>query len=147
MIDVKKTFHCSERCPRISCKTPLGRRFRLGRVLFWSPLRPCCQPLSSEGSNPSLTGSGRQSVERSAAGGAEAFSCARDGSSSGLDFSLLRNLGLTVVVSVGAANENQHSHDRGDRHSGTDAQDAVRSTEVSRVQVFHAGEANGVLRT
>ena len=66
---------------------------------------------------------------------------------SGFDFSLLRNLGLTVVVSVGSANKNQHSHDRGDRHSGTDAKDAVRSSDVSRVQVFHAGEANGVLRT
>ena len=51
------------------------------------------------------------------------------------------------MVSVGAANENQHSHERGDRNSGTDAQDAVRGTDVSRVQVFHAGEANGVLRT
>ena len=66
---------------------------------------------------------------------------------SGFDFSLLRNLGLTVVVSVGSANENQHSHDRGDRHSGTDAKDAVRSSDVSRVQVFHADEANSVLRT
>ena len=54
-------------------------------------------------------------------------------SSSGFDLSLLSNLGLTVVVSVGAANENQHSHERGDRNSGTDAQDAVRSTEVGRV--------------
>ena len=68
-------------------------------------------------------------------------------SSSGFDLSHLRNLGLTVVVSVGTANENQHSHDRGDRHSGTDAQDAVRSTEVSRVQVLHDAEVNGVFRT
>ena len=66
-------------------------------------------------------------------------------SSSGFDLSLLRSLDLTVVVSVGATNENQHSHDRGDRNSGTDAQDAVRSSDVSRVQVFHAGEANGVV--
>ena len=62
-------------------------------------------------------------------------------------FSLLRNLDLTVVVGVGAANENQHSHDRGDSQSSTDAQDAVRITEVSRVQVFHADEVNGVFRT
>ena len=68
-------------------------------------------------------------------------------SSSGFDFSLLRSLGLTVVVSVGAANENQHSHDRGDRHSGTKTEDAVRSSDVSRVQVFHADEVNGVFRT
>ena len=66
-------------------------------------------------------------------------------SSSGFDLSLLRSLGLTVVVSVGATNENQHSHDRGDHHSGTNAHDAVRGTDVDRVQVFHAGEANGVL--
>ena len=51
------------------------------------------------------------------------------------------------MTSVGAANENQHSHDRGDHYSGTDAQDAVLSSYVSRVQVFHADEANGVLRT
>ena len=67
-------------------------------------------------------------------------------SSSGFDFSLLRSLGLTVVVSVGAANENQHSHERGDRNSGTDAQDAVRTSDISRFQVFHADEDNGVLR-
>ena len=36
---------------------------------------------------------------------------------------------------------------RCDRNSGTNAQDAVRGTEVSRVQVVHAGEANGVVRT
>ena len=68
-------------------------------------------------------------------------------SSSGFDLSLLRNIGLTVVVSVGSASENEHEHDRGDRNSGTDAQDAVRRTEVSRYQVFHAGDVNGVLRT
>ena len=42
-------------------------------------------------------------------------------SSSGFDFSLLRSLGLSVVVSVGAANENEHRHERGDCNSGTDA--------------------------
>ena len=73
---------------------------------------------------------------------------------SGFDCSLisfLRSFGggllgcLSVVMtSVGAANENKHSHDRGDHHSGTDAQDAVRSTEVSRVQVLHGDEPNGV---
>ena len=57
---------------------------------------------------------------------------------------MLSCLGV-VVTGVGAANENQHSHDRGDHHSGTDAQDAVRGTDVNRVQVFHAAEANGVL--
>ena len=83
VIDVRKTFHCSERCPRIPCKKPLGRRFFSGRVLFWSPLRPCLRQPSSEGNSPSLSSAHRQSVRRSAARRAETFSCATDGD--GLD--------------------------------------------------------------
>ena len=48
-------------------------------------------------------------------------SCGWHVDESAVDFSLLRNLGLTVVVSVGAANENEHGHERGDCNSGTDA--------------------------
>ena len=39
-------------------------------------------------------------------------SCGWHVDESAVDFSLLRNLGLTVVVSVGAANENEHGHER-----------------------------------
>ena len=74
-----RNLQCSAWSPRISCNKPLDRRFRLGRVLFWSLLRPCRQQPPSEGNNPSLTGSDRQSVERSVARGAEAFSCTKDG--------------------------------------------------------------------
>ena len=79
VIDVRKTFHCSERCPRIPCKKPLGRRFLSGRVLFWSPLRPCLQQPSSEGNSPSLSSADMQSVGRSVARRSETFSCAKDG--------------------------------------------------------------------
>ena len=82
VIDVRKTFHCSERCPRIPCKKPLGRRFLSGRVLFLSPLRPCLQQPSSEGNSPSLSSAHRQSVGRSVARRAETFSCAKDGNGS-----------------------------------------------------------------
>ena len=82
MIDVRKTFHCSERCPRIPCKKLLGRRFLSGRVLLWSPLRPCLQQPSSEGNSPSLSSAHRQSEGRSVARRAETFSCAKDGNGS-----------------------------------------------------------------
>ena len=50
--------------------------------LFWSPLQPCLQQPSSEGSSPSLSRADKQSAGRSLARGAEAFSCAKDGSDS-----------------------------------------------------------------